>query len=181
MQRSFKQNLGKWKRLDRESYDNKREYSGVYSGVVNPVSGVDGWTHNPFVLVTSPLGAAEDADCVFEWTITFCWPIEMDLIYDVNNYAIVNIMAETMTPGGKRQARPTHVYLTKELFTRDGNYGYYSFTYQSKNGTGNRERLYIWSDQYIAVSSIDLGYKIVTQKRAEILTQQVDVKDLKEL
>ena len=181
MQKSFKQNLGKWKRLDREAYDNKREYSDIYSSIVNTVSGVDGWTHNPFVLVTSPLGAAEDADCVFEWTITFCWPIEMDLIYDVNNYAVVNIMAETMTPGGKRQARPTHVYLTKELFTRDGNYGYYSFTYQSKNGTGNRERLYIWSDQYIAISSIDLGYKIVTQKRTEILTQQVDVKDLKEL
>ena len=49
--------------------------------------------------------------------------------YGVDNYACVNIMSETMTPGGKVFARPTHVFLTKELFTRTGNYGYYSYKY----------------------------------------------------
>lgn len=178
---SFKSNIGKWKRMDRENYDNKRVYSEQYTFVNKNVDGVSGWTYNPFVLVTSPLGLNEDTDCLFEWTITFCWPVEMDFIYGVDNYAVVNIMSETMTPGGKVTARPTHVYLTKELFTRNGNYGYYSFTYQSKNGSGNRERLHIWSDQYIAISSITCESKIVTSRRTEILTQQADVKDLIEL
>jgi hypothetical protein len=105
----------------------------------------------------------------------------MDLLYGVDNYAVVNIMAETMTPGGKVLTRPTHVFLTKELFTRTGNYGYYNFRYQSKNGAGNRERLHIWSDQYIAISSLNVDVKPVTQRRTEQLTQQVDIQRLKEL
>ena len=105
----------------------------------------------------------------------------MDLLYGTDKYAVVNIVAETMTPGGKVVTRPTHVYLTKEYFTRSGNYGYYSFRYQSKNGMGNRERLHIWSDQYIAISSIDCECKVETSRRNEQLTQQVDVAKLKEL
>ena len=152
MLKSLKDNIGKWKKLDRETYDTKREYPEIYDRINKNVSGVDGWTYNPFILVTSPLGASEDADCLFEWVITFCWPVEMDYIYGPDNYAVVKIKAETMTPGGKVESRPTHVFLTKELFTRSGNYGYYSFRFQGKNGTGNRERLHIWSDQYIAIS-----------------------------
>lgn len=178
---TMKQNLGKWKRMDREKYVTKREYPEKYKDVVTDVKGVEGWTYNPFVLVTSALGQSEDTDCVFEWTITFCWPIEMDLLYGQDNYAAVNIVAETMTPGGKVVTRPTHVYLTKELFTRNGNYGYYSFRYQSKNGAGNRERLHIWSDQYIAISAIDCEAKVATNRRTEQLTQQMDVQKLKEL
>lgn len=181
MLKSLKDNLGKWSHLDKEHYDTKRDYHDTYERINKDVQSINGWTYNPFVLVTSPLGLNEDTDCLFEWTITFCWPVEMDLIYGVDNYAVVNIMSETMTPGGKVIARPTHVYLTKELFTRSGNYGYYSFTYQSKNGAGNRERLHIWSDQYIAISSIICESKVVTSRRTEILTQQVDVKDLIEL
>ena len=78
-------------------------------------------------------------------------------------------------------ARPVHVFLTKELFTRTGNYGFYSFRYQSKCGVGNRERLHIWSDQYIAVSALQCEYKTVTEKRTEILTQQLDVERLHEI
>jgi hypothetical protein len=118
---------------------------------------------------------------MFEWEITFCWPVEMDLIYGANNFACVNISAETMAPGGKVMSRPTHVFLTKDLFTRTGKYGYYSFRYQSNNGAGNRERLHIWADSYIAISSIQLTYKPITQKRSDILTQQIDVQSLKEL
>ena len=86
-----------------------------------------------------------------------------------------------MTPGGKLTDRPTHVYLTKELFTRTGNYGYYTFRYQSKNGSGNRERLHIWSDQYIAISSLTCEVKSITSRRTSQLTQQVDIQGLKEL
>lgn len=181
----IKANYGNWERLPKEVYNPFRTYKSKYE-VVNKQIGSDliikGWTHNPFLLVTSALGLQSEQDCLFEWEITFCWPVEMDKLYDQDNYATVCIYAETMTPGGKVcTARPTHVYLTKELFTRNNNYGYYSFRYTSKNGIGNRERLYIWSDQYIAISSIQLEYKIATSKRTEQLTQQVDIQNLKEI
>lgn len=181
MLQSMRDNMNKWQKLPREKYSFKRKYQENYSEVNKDVNGVKGWTYNPFVLVTSALGTGEGTDCLFEWDITFCWPIEMDLLYGTDNYAVVNIMAETMTPGGKVLTRPTHVFLTKELFTRTGNYGYYNFRYQSKNGAGNRERLHIWSDQYIAISSLNVDVKPVTQRRTEQLTQQVDIQRLKEL
>lgn len=181
MERSVKDNYNKWKKMSRDKYVTHREYPETYDNIMKDVQGIDGWTYNPFVLVTSALGQSEDTDCMFEWNITFCWPIEMDLLYGVDNYACVNICAETMTPGGKRKSEVTHVFLTKELFTRNGSYGYYSFRFQSKNGMGNRERLHIWSDQYIAISSIDCESKTVTQRRTEQLTQQIDVQKLKEL
>lgn len=181
----IKSNYGKWIRVPREEYHPFRQYKAKYEDVgsfIGAKVGVNGWTHNPFLLVTSPLGISEDIDCMFEWDITFAWPVEMDKLYDQDNYAVVNIWAETMTPGGKViPERPTHVYLTKELFTRTGNYGYYSFRYQSKCGAGNRERLHIWSDQYIAISGLQLEYKVMTSKRNEILTQQIDVQNMNEI
>lgn len=185
MIKQIKDNYGKWKRIDRETYHPFRGYKAKYEWVDEQIGDkleVKGWTHNPFLLVTAPLGVNEHTDCIFEWEITFCWPVEMDKLYDADNYATVCIQAETMTPGGKVIAqRPVHVYLTKELFTRTGCYGYYSFRYQSDCGSGNRERLHIWSDQYICVSSLQCEYKTLTQKRTEILTQQVDVYGLKEI
>ena len=178
---SIKKNMGSWGKLNKEKFTSARKYPEQYKDVVTDVHGVDGWTYNPFVLVTSPLGMAEDTDGLFEWAITFCWPIEMDLLYGTDNYAVVNIAADTMSVGSKVEGRPTHVYLTKELFARSDSYGYYTFTYQSRNGEGNRERLKIWSDQYIAISSIDCTFKPVTTKRATVLTQQVDIQKLKEL
>ena len=178
---SLKSNTGKWVRMNREKYVTHRDYPESYSSITEDVNGVKGWTYNPFLLVTSALGSDEDSDCMFEWTITFCWPVEMDLIYGTDNYACVNIMAETMTPGGKQKSRVTHVYLTKEMFTRTNKYGYYSFRFQSKNGAGNRERLHIWSDQYIAISKLDCDVKVITTRRTEQLVQQLDVQTLKEL
>lgn len=185
MKTQIKNNFGKWKRIEREVYNPFRTYKYKYSNVTEQIGDkveVNGWTHNPFLLVTAPLGVSENIDCMFEWEITFAWTEEMDKLYANDNYAVVNIIAETMTPGGKVvPERVTHIYLTKELFTRTGNYGYYSFRYQSNNGAGNRERLHVWSDQYIAVSSLQLEYKTMTVKRTEILTQAEDVKLLKEL
>ena len=185
MVKQIKDNYGKWKRISRENYHPFREYKKNYEWVDEQIGEeveVKGWTHNPFLLVTAPLGVNEQTDCMFEWEITFCWPVEMDKLYDSNNYAVVNIQAQTMTPGGKVIAqRPVHVFLTKELFTRTGNYGYYSFRYQSNNGAGNRERLHIWSDQYICISSLQCEYKTITAKRTEILTQQADVQFMDEI
>lgn len=184
MVEQVKSNYGKWKRVPREEYHPFREYAAKYEWVDEEI-GDDlpkGWTHNPFLLVTAPLGVGSETDCVFEWEVTFAWPVEMDKLYGPDNYAVVNLQSETMTPGGKVVAdRPTHVYLTKELFTRTGNYGYYSFRYQGRCGAGNRERLHIWSDQYVCVSGLQLEFKPVTQKRTEQLTQQVDVRGLREL
>lgn len=180
-----KSNYGLWKRVPREEYHPFRTYKSKYKEVDIQIGDelvLKGWTHNPFLLVTAPLGVNSEIDCKFEWEITFCWPVEMDKLYEQNNYATVNIQAETMTPGGKVIAeRPTHIYLTKELFTRAGNYGYYSFRYQSNCGAGNRERLHIWSDQFICISDIQVEVTQVTTKRTEQLTQQLDVQLLKEI
>lgn len=185
MIQQVKDNYGKWKRVFKEKYHPFRGYKAKYERVDEQIGDeleVKGWTNNPFLLVTAPLGITEQTDCMFEWEVTFCWPVEMDRLYPVGKYAVVCIQAETMTPGGKVIAqRPVHVYLTKELFTRTGNYGYYSFRYQSNCGAGNRERLHVWSDQYICVSSLQCEYKPVTQKRTEILTQQVDIQQLEEI
>lgn len=175
-------NRGKWKKVPREDYHPFREYEHTFIDVQHALEdGVTGWTHNPFLLVTSPLGVNEETDCKFEWEITFAWTVEMEKLYSEDNYACVNVIAETMEPGGKVYSRPTHIYLTKDLFTRTGNYGYYSFRYQSNNGIGNRERLHIWADSYIAVSSVQCAYVEKTTRRTEILTQQVDIKGLKEM
>lgn len=172
-------NKGKWQRVPRERYNPFRKYTNIYSTVdvqLGDSVHVKGWTHNPFLLVTSPLGVNQETDCVFEWVITFCWTVEMDKIIGEHEYVCVNVSSETMSPGGKKVAeRPTHVFLSKELFTRTGNYGYYSFRFSGQTGAGNRERLHIWSDGFIAISSIELSYKPVTTRRNEILTQQVDV------
>ena len=143
MYKSLKENAGHWKKVSREDYHPMREYKAKYETVDEQIGffvDVNGWTHNPFLLVTSPLGISEDVDCVYEWEITFAWTVEMDRIYEKDQYVCVNVAAETMTPGGKVMCRPTHIFLTKELFARSNNYGYYSFRFQSRNGAGNRER-----------------------------------------
>ena len=185
MNAGIKNNRGRWKRVPKEVYHPFRKYKEEYQDVTNYIDdesndNVIGWTHNPFLLVTSPLGVNEETDCLFEWEITFAWTVEMDRLYAQDEYVCVNLMSETMTPGGKVYNRPTHIYLTKELFTRTGNYGYYSFRYEGNNGIGNRERLHIWSDGYIAVSSIQVEYKPMTDRRQTKLTQYVDVQQLNE-
>ena len=172
-------NKGKWKRVPREKYNPFRAYNAIYETVDKQIGEdvlVRGWTHNPFLLVTAPLGLSQDNDCLFEWVITFCWTVEMDKLVAQNEYICVNIMGETMSPCGKKVAeRPTHIFLSKELFTRSDNYGYYSFRYSGQTGAGNRERLHIWSDGFIAISALSIEYKPITMRRNEILTQQVDV------
>ena len=184
MLKDIKDNKGKWIKVPREEYHPFRKYGKKFNSIAERVHEpgvVRGWTHNPFLLVTSPLGVQEEVDCKFEWEITFAWTVEMEQLYVDNEYVTVNVMAETITPGGKVFNRPTHIYLHKELFTRSGNFGYYSFRYQGNNGIGNRERLHIWSDGYIAISSLQLEYKTMTEKRNEVLVIQEDLKGMKEM
>ena len=183
MSEQIKSNYGKWKRVPREEYHPFRVYKDVYKSVDKfPAAEIKGWTHNPFLLVTAPLGVNVDTDCIYEWEITFCWPVEMDSLYTDNTYAVVNVQSETMTPGGKViAARPAHVFLKKDLFTFSGNYGYYSFRYAGKCGAGNRERLHIWSDQYICISGLQCEYKEVTAQRTSRLVQQADLYGMQEI
>lgn len=169
---------GVWKRaygLTEETFN-----QGVYyTRELTPV--VEGWTHNPFLLATAPLGINEETDCLYEWTLTFTWTDEMDRLYGDKDYACINIMAQTMCPGGKKRTEPTHLYLYKELFTRSENSGYYSFKYSSRNGAGNREQIFIWSDAYIAMTGLSLSYKIVTERRTTPLTtSQIDIQEMEE-
>ena len=185
MLKGIKANKGHWTRVPREVYHPFRKYKAEFENVTKQIGDdiqIRGWTHNQFLLVTSPLGVDSEIDCIFEWEITFAWTKEMEDIYADNEYVCVNVIAETMTPGGKVVSpRVTHIFLSKELFTRSGNFGYYSFRYQSKNGAGNRERLHIWADGYIAVSALQCEYKEITAKRTEQLVIQADVQDMQEL
>ena len=183
MTEQIKANYGKWIRMPREEYHPFRVYKDTYKTVEKfPAAEVKGWTHNPFLLVTAPLGVNADTDCMFEWEIAFCWPVEMDKLYPDNTYAVVNVQSETMTPGGKViAARPAHIFLKKDLFTFSGNYGYYSFRYSGKCGAGNRERLHIWSDQYICISGLQCEYKQVTAQRTSKLVQQADIYGMQEI
>lgn len=175
-------NRKKWKRVSKDKFSPFREYKEDFNNVTERIEdGVNGWTHNPFLLCTAPLGVDEDTDCMYEWELVFTWTDEMDILYKDGSYACVNIMAQTMCPGGKKRSDITHLYLTKELFTRSDNTGYYSFRFSSRNGAGNREQLFIWSDAYIAMSSLSVEYKVITSRRqTPLATSQVDIKELSE-
>lgn len=175
-------NRGKWKKVSRDVFNPFRKYKEDFKNVATRITeGVEGWTHNPFLLCTAPLGIDEQTDCLFEWELTFTWTDEMDTLYKDGSYACVNMMGQTMCPGGKKRSEVTHLYLTKELFTRGENSGYYSFRFSSRNGAGNREQLFIWSDSYIAMTGLKLSYKIITSKRQQApATSQIDIQKLKE-
>ena len=174
----YKNDEGKWKRayaLTEEQF----LLGDYYTRTLTPV--VEGWTHNPFLLATAPLGVDEDTDCMFEWQLTFTWTDEMDKLYGQNDYVCVNIMAQTMCPGGKKRCEPTHLFLHKGLFTHSENSGYYSFKFSSRNGAGNREQLFIWSDGYIAMTGLSLSYKAVTNRRTSPLAvEQNDIQEMSE-
>jgi hypothetical protein len=127
------------------------------------------------------LGVAEEDDGRFEWSITFAWTDQMDVLFEQDEYTVVNVQAETITQGGTLFSGVTHIFLFKECFTRQGCAGYYTFQFQSNNGIGNRERLMLWGDGIVAVESIELSTKSLTTRRTQPLNTQVDVKDLREL
>lgn len=179
-----------WRRVSRDFYDQTRDYGWEYADIDNVSTreglidydsiwwAIHGWTHNPKGLVTSMLGIDDNTDCKFEWTMTFAWTSQMELFYKNNEYAVVNVMSETVTQGGTVRCEPTHIFLFKECFTRSGNAGYYTFKFQSNNGIGNRERLFVWSDAIVALQDLRLRCKEMTRNRTQPLHTQVDVKNL---
>jgi hypothetical protein len=188
-----------WKRVSRDYWDQYRDYGWKYVNFDSfyiygdklgerydydgdsPWFAIHGWTHNPYGLVTSMLGVADGTDCKFEWQITFAWTEQMEQFYGQQEYITVCLQAETVTQGGTLMSAPTRLYLHKDIFTKAGRSGYYTARYQSNNGIGNRERLYVWSDAIIAVQDLQLRAKEMTSNRTQPLITQVDVQDMIEI
>jgi hypothetical protein len=172
-------NKRKWQKLDREEWAPGRDYGWKYADWHTEATpgAVHGWTHNPWRAATAMLGESEETDCLFEWELTFAWTEQIDKIFEQNEFVSFNVAGETIGQGGTVLSRPTHIFLYKEHFKN----GYYSMRYNSKNGVGNRERLYMWGDGMTAIESLSLYVKEVTTRRAQpIATSQVDVQELHE-
>jgi hypothetical protein len=175
----IKENKRKWKKLDREVWAPGRDYNWTYDDwhTTAPADAVYGWTHNAFRAATAMLGVSEETDCLFEWELTFAWTEQVNKIFEQNEFISFNVAGEAIGQGGTLLSRPTHIFLYKELF-KDG---YYSMRYNAKNGSANRERLYMWGDGMVALESLSLYTKEVTTKRTQpIATSQVDVQELHE-
>ncbi len=175
----IKSNKRKWLKLDREEWPKRREYGWHYDDWHTEASlgAVYGWTHNPWRAATAMLGIDEETDCKFEWELTFAWTEQVDKLFEQNEFISFNVAGETIGQGGTLLARPTHIFLYKELFKN----GYYTMRYQSNNGIGNRERLYMWGDGLCALEDLALFTKDITKRRTQPLaTSQVDVQELQE-
>jgi len=137
---------------------------------------VDGYIVEPFRLATAYLGTADRAENQYEWMINFALTDIMNKVWK-DRYVIVYLAAETMTEGGYVKCKPTKVRLRKDMFTRRGDFGYYSFKFTSMNGAGNAERLYIWSDDLIAIRSLYIRVKPITTDRHNQLLTEPDFRD----
>jgi hypothetical protein len=164
----------KWKPIRGDTWDDfdgDRDYGWHYGGD-EPQEVTEGWFFNPYKLQTAYLGLDDGTDAKFEWHMTFILtPFIDSLVRD--RYVTVNLAAQTITEGGVVTGEVTRLYLYKEMFTRQGSYGYYHFRYQSNNGVGNRESLRIWSDNPIAIQegSLKQAAKGMTERRTFISTQ----------
>jgi hypothetical protein len=175
----IKLNKRKWSRLDRYDWKKARDYDWKYVdwNTEAPGGAVYGWTHNPFRAATAMLGINEETDCLYEWELTFAWTEQLNKIFEQDEFISFNLAGETIGQGGTLLSEVTHLYLYKELFQN----GYYTFRYTSKNGIGNRERLYMWGDGMSALEGLVLFAKEITTRRAAPLpTSQVDVLELNE-
>jgi hypothetical protein len=173
----IKVNKKKWKKLDRELWAPGRDYHWAYEDwhTDATLDAVYGWTHNPWRAATAMLGVSEETDCLFEWELTFAWTEQVNNVFEQNEFISFNLAGETIGAGGTLLSRPTHLFLYKELFKN----GYYTTRYSSKNGIGNRERLYMWGDGMAALESLSLYAKDITTRRAQpLVTSQVDVQNL---
>jgi hypothetical protein len=173
----IRRNKKRWQKLEREAWEPGRDYHWAYDDwhTEAPFEAVHGWTHNAWRAATAMLGTVEETDSLFEWELTFAWTEQINHIFEQNEYISFNLAGETIGQGGTLLSRPTHLFLYRELFKN----GYYTTRYSSKNGIGNRERLYMWGDGVVALESFALYIKDITTRRAQpIATAQVDVQNL---
>jgi hypothetical protein len=160
---------GRWKRVpgdDIRDFFKEREY--------NPTMLPEGYYWEPFRLATAFLGIDDSTDCQFEWVITFAFTEWMHRIIG-DKYVTVNLACETSCPNGHVKSEVTHVRLRDEMFQRsEERIGYYTFRFNGRNGAGNSERLFIWSDGVMALRSLELVTRVVTTTRTSPLYTQAD-------
>lgn len=173
---SILENLGKWKKVKGDNISDFFE-DRVYDKENLP----SGYLHNPFHLATTYYGLADNVECRFAWKLNFIINDLMRVIMK-DSYVQVNICAETITVGGTVVSPVTHVYLTKELFTRSSDYnGYWTFVYYSENGLGSREKLYIWGDGLFGLEKFECGILECGKMRAAPALIRVDVHGKEEM
>ncbi|GMO30728.1 MAG: hypothetical protein Pg6A_20140 [Termitinemataceae bacterium] len=163
---------------DIDDFHKERDYGWSYGQLpTRPV--IAGWFHEPFKIMTADLGTSNDSDCRFQWKLTFGIHDLLRKLWE-NRKVTVCVAAETMTEGGIVKSEVTHIYLSQELFSRWGKDGYYTFVFQSNNGIGTAERLYIWSDGLFWLKEYEQQSVVVTQERTHKLVTQGDVASLEE-
>jgi len=180
-------NHGLWDKVKgRTAMDfwSERKYGGELDDVY-------GYYLEPFKLATSFLGIDEATDCLFEWELNFAMTTNMARLLG-NKYVTVFLASETLTPGGVTVSDVTNVYLKVDMFQREriegavssgssGEHGYYSFRYNGRNGAGNGEKLYCWSDGGVVLRGLKVSAQKVTGTRTTPLVTQIDVSQLEEL
>ncbi len=140
---------------------------------------IKGFYHEVRKLQTSYLGLNDETDCVYEWEITFALNDLLDRIIG-DRYVQVNVAEETLCLGGVKQSEVTHIYLTKDLFTRVGKEGIYTFRFTSQNGMGHGSKLFIWSDGMFLLKSLKARLKVMSTKRQYPLQVRQDISGLEQ-
>jgi hypothetical protein len=172
---SIVKNMGKWKRVRGETIDDfwsEREYD-----MKNPP---EGYFFEPWKMATAFYGLGDTQECMFEWRLNFALTEQIARIWG-DKYVTVFIAAETITTGGIPRSPVTKVRLRADMFNRKGDYGYYPFKFVSNNGAGDSERLFVWSDGIIALRSLEVLCKTVTEDRTSPLLTAPDFAEMKEL
>jgi hypothetical protein len=169
------QNRGKWGKIKGDTigdFFSLREYDEM-----NPPTGYS-WA--PWRLATAFHGLDDSVDCLFEYVLTFAFT---DWMYSIigDRYVTVNIAAEMATLGGHMESEVTHLRLRSDMFHRTGSkIGYYSYRYNARNGAGNRERLFIWSDDIISMRPIEVIVRPITTARTSPLLTAPDFEGVEE-
>ena len=172
---NLKDNRGKWEKIDGETID------GFFSKRKYYFNRPEGYYWEPFRLATSFLGIDDSTDCQFEWIITFAYTPWMHNIIE-DKYVTVFLASETACPNGHKRSEVTKLRLRNDMFQRtDEQIGYYSFRFNGRNGAGNSERLFIWSDGLMAIRKIELIARTVTSARTSPMLTQPDFSAVEEL
>jgi len=145
---------------------------------VNPING---YYIEPFKLATSFLGVDENKECQFEWEISFALTDLMKKILR-DRYVTVNLASELQTVGGFKQSEVTRLYLKEDLFDRrSGSSGYYNFRFNGRNGAGNSEKLFIWSDGIVSIRQLKVHVSVISEARTAPLVTRPDVQNIEEM
>jgi hypothetical protein len=125
----------------------------------------------PFRLATAFHGLDDSVDCLFEYVLTFAITEWMYSIIG-DKYVTVYLAAEMAALGGRMESEVTRLRLRADMFNRkSGRIGYYSYRYNARLGAGNRERLFIWSDDIISLRPIEvIARPITTARTSPLLT-----------